>query len=85
LCSDGAGGLKTFVNGVQDATGTYYGLQSASSTATVELGVSGFSNSNERAFQGYIENFQLLKGVAKYTTNFTPPTKTQGRSYQQES
>ena len=85
VCSDGAGGLKTFVDGIQDATGTYYGLQSASATATVELGVSGFSNSNERAFQGYIENFQILKGVAKYTANFTPPTQTQGRTYQASS
>ena len=31
------------------------------------------------------ENFQVLKGVAKYTANFTPPTQTQGRTYQAES
>jgi len=79
VCSDGAGGLKTFVDGIQDATGTYYGIRSASSTATMDLGASGFQNSNERAFQGYIENFQLLKGVAKYTTDFTPPSRTQGK------
>lgn len=34
---------------------------------------------------GYIENLQILKGVAKYTANFTPPTSTQGRTYQEES
>ena len=36
-------------------------------------------------FNGYIENFQILKGVAKYTANFTPPNRTQGRTYQAES
>jgi hypothetical protein len=39
----------------------------------------------EYAVNGYIENLQILKGVAKYTTNFTPPTSTQGRIYQAES
>ena len=34
---------------------------------------------------GYFENVQFLSGVAKYTTNFTPPTQTQGRTYQAES
>ena len=38
-----------------------------------------------RPFNGYIENFQILKGVAKYTANFTPPNRTQGREYQEES
>ena len=32
---------------------------------------------------GYIENFQIVNSV-KYTTNFTPPTQTQGRVYQAE-
>ena len=42
-------------------------------------------NFTESPFNGYIENFQILKGVAKYTTNFTPSNRTQGRSYQAES
>jgi hypothetical protein len=31
---------------------------------------------------GYIENLQILNGFAKYTGNFTPPTTTQGITYQ---
>jgi hypothetical protein len=34
---------------------------------------------------GYIENLQILKGVAKYTANFTVPNRTQGQTYQEES
>jgi len=36
-------------------------------------------------FTGYLENVQILIGVAKYTTNFTSPTRTQGRTFQAES
>ena len=36
-------------------------------------------------FTGYMENFQILKGVAKYTGNFTPPIQTQGLVYQAET
>ena len=41
-------------------------------------------NRNE-IFHGYIENLQFLKGVAKYTANFTPPLQEQGFAYQAES
>lgn len=33
----------------------------------------------------HIEGWQVLYGTAKYTSNFTPPTQTQGRLYQAES
>ena len=35
-------------------------------------------------FNGYVENLQFLP-IAKYTTNFTSPNRTQGRTYQAES
>lgn len=85
ICHDGSGGLKTFVDGTQDATGTFYGLAAAASSATTQIGTSGFSNANERSFQGYIENFQLLLNTNKYTGSFTAPTQEQGRSYQSTS
>ena len=44
-----------------------------------------FRTRSANFFPGYIENFQILKGVAKYTANFTPPTLTQGISTQTQS
>ena len=36
------------------------------------------------AFDGYMEDIQFVSD-AKYSTNFTPPVQSQGRSYQKES
>ena len=36
-------------------------------------------------FTGYLENLQILNGVAKYTSNFTVPDREQGITYQAES
>ena len=33
-------------------------------------------------FSGYIENYQIFQGYAKYTSNFTAPTDEQTQSYQ---
>ena len=49
-----------------------------------EIGA-GWGTSSVGGGEYYIENFQILKGVAKYTSNFTPPTESQGRTYQAKS
>jgi hypothetical protein len=54
-------------------------------TGKFSLGYYPYFPGGARSLDGYIENFQILKGVAKYTTNFTPPDRTQGRIYQAES
>lgn len=53
------------------------------STHPLKFGVYDYNNSGH--FNGYMENIQVLTGVAKYTTNFTPPTRTQGKSVQENS
>ena len=41
------------------------------------IGAYEFNGSFGEYYTGYVENFQILNGIAKYTTNFTPPTNTQ--------
>jgi hypothetical protein len=52
--------------------GTLYGTRTHSSTFTVSS-VAGQS-SNLDYFDGFIDEFRVTKGIARYTANFTPPT-----------
>ena len=72
--------FRLFQDGSQVATNT-----SANSIDDQDTPLIIGSGPDTNYFNGYIENLQILKGVAKYTANFTPPTQTQGRTYQAES
>jgi hypothetical protein len=74
---------RLFVNGVLDVELTSISGSIARPTQQIAIGA-WWSSSSMSEINGYIENFQILKGVAKYTANFTPPTKEQGRLYQAE-
>lgn len=52
--------------------GTLYGTRTHSSTLTVS-GVAGRAAGLDY-FDGYIDDFRVTKGVARYTANFTAPT-----------
>jgi len=63
--------VKFYINGTADSTtrtdsGTY--LMGQSSTLTI--GADGSGND----FRGYINDLRITNGLARYTTNFTPPT-----------
>ena len=63
--------VKLYINGTADSTtrtdsGTY--LMGQSSTLTI--GADGSGND----FRGYINDLRITNGLARYTTNFTPPT-----------
>jgi len=61
--------VKLFINGVQDGSGTRnVDLQISSTVPTIGT----FSHSSTLNFAGYIQDFRIYKGVAKYTSNFTP-------------
>jgi hypothetical protein len=71
--------VRLFTNGILDDSKTI----TNNCTAPINKIAGEFADSYN--MNCYLENFQILKGVAKYTTNFTPPTKTQGRTYQATS
>lgn len=68
-----SGVLKTFVNGASNAgvsfTNNITNQTSVSIAYPVSLGGSGYF------FPGYIDDLRITKGVARYTSNFTPPTQ----------
>ena len=68
--------VKLFINGVQAGTGTdQQGTRSlVSSNFRVGIGQHG------SPFEGYINDLRILKGYAKYTAGFTPPTSAVGTS-----
>ena len=63
--------FRLFVDGVMAPTGT-----SASSLVTDSSYVTLGAGSHDNAFSlnGWMDEIRITKGIARYTTNFTPPT-----------
>jgi hypothetical protein len=60
--------LRTFFNGVLNQTAT----NTVNYVSTFELRVGSDPTGGDN-FAGYIDDLRITKGVARYTTNFTPP------------
>jgi hypothetical protein len=74
ITRDGLGDLRLFVDGTQEGT-TNDGLTSLSATASFNIGDRQASDPNGQfPFNGHIEQVRVTKGVARYTSNFTPPS-----------
>ena len=67
-----SGVWRMFINGVQQ--GSNY-TNAATPDRGYELRVGGDNNSAGRALTGYMQDFRITKGVARYTSAFTPPTQ----------
>ena len=80
--SRSSGTLRAFIDGTVVAS--HVSTNDYGTTAQV-LNIGYLQSFNGYQFQGYIENFQFIRGVSKYAANFTPPTQEQGRGYQAES
>jgi hypothetical protein len=70
---DSAGNCNVWLNGVRSTSGN----QIVSTNYTGTTDTIGYVNGSPNAyFNGYIGDFSLITGYAKYTANFTPPTAT---------
>ena len=64
---------RLFLNGTQEDSVTQSGALSDSGSTT-RLGNYGPSGTASHGLNGYIEDFRITRGVARYTSNFTAPT-----------
>lgn len=67
-----SGSMRIFVNGTQVNT-TYSDSSTYTCTEPVKLGINGYDTSSY-PFYGYMDDYRITKGYARYTTNFTAPT-----------
>ena len=63
---------KLFINGTQDGS-TYTSNYTVADGGDFYLG-GGFYAPTSRTITGYMSDFRVTKGLARYTANFTPPT-----------
>jgi hypothetical protein len=63
--------LRLFIDGVQEATEAITG---AANTVSADLGVGSQGGLVTNPWTGWIDEFRLSVGVARWTSNFTPPT-----------
>jgi hypothetical protein len=75
--SRSSGVTKAFINGVLAIS-----VADVSNYADTNIRIGEYAN---YYWHGYIENLQILKGAAKYTSNFTVPNSEQGKLYQATS
>ena len=63
--------FRLFINGILEASTT----NSISFATGKSLYVGKWEGITNRDFNGYIDDLRITKGVARYTSNFTPPTQ----------
>jgi hypothetical protein len=72
---DGSNNLDIYINGTKSGS-TYTGSWNITSSSAIQIG-NGASNGGSMT-TGYMDSIRVSKGVARWTSNFTPPTQAYG-------
>ena len=67
-----SGSVNIWLDGTSVASGTISGAVPTTGT-TAKVG-NYYNGTTNYSFNGYIEDLRITKGLARYTSNFTPPT-----------
>jgi hypothetical protein len=73
--------LKMYLNGVSDGSITVSGAHYWNSNIKAIIGAWYLNGSYTRFFNGYLDDFRITKGVARYTGTFTPSTSSLASQY----
>jgi len=66
---------KLFINGINDGTATSSSTATVNTSCLLYVGSASYDpGSTTRSLTGYINDLRITKGIARYTSNFTPPT-----------
>jgi hypothetical protein len=73
-----AGSARLFLDGTQIGSTTTLPEFPIAKTLFAAVGrfANGYTAADTNSWNGYIDDFRITKGVARYTANFTPPTST---------
>ena len=71
---DTAGNVRIFVDGTKYADTPYTTALNIATTARPAVGIQVATLTND--LDGYVDDFRLTVGYARYTANFTPPTSS---------